>query len=521
MTKRLLTVLTLLLTHAAYAGSPVVIDSPTGQVNADVFAGRDQNALPTPAPNYVKLLGNNAAGIACPTPAVGECILGDTSATSSADTFELSCNNGLSVGTSLAIKPQSGAGGWFGQVTRPDEHAPWYFQFLVHNTAGQEYDSVATVYNPNLITTQPRWDEITEMRYYPPSGPGAASGQLEHYKQFYSIGGGAYTFRPYSTLVDLATNSGTFGTSTDTVWVQNQANDRVFAGWDTTGAATTYWLQPKTGQTAALQEWRNSDGGAISWITAVGNLFSPSLTGGTNSAGTLTLSSTSHATKGKILFGSAASSKYDEATDRLCIACGAGASPGYPLDVHGGINTDAIIDFRGVHRFDGSAADLNLINGSTGSIRLYAGGSEALRVSRTNAGTRGYLFTGATTVVGLAIAGAASQTADLQQWQNSSYAPLAGITATGGAYLGDALRVTGVSNVVQSQVRAAPTQSADLQQWSNASATPTPLAGITNTGVVYSNGGFTASGNTGITASGTTCTITAITNGIITAATCS
>lgn len=62
--------------------------------------------------------------------------------------------------------------------------------------------------------------------------------------------------------------------------------------------------------------------------TLTGALTVPTVRGSTSSAGTLTLSSTSNATKGKVLFG--ASAAYDEANVRLGIGS---TSPSFALDV--------------------------------------------------------------------------------------------------------------------------------------------------------------------------------------------
>ena len=87
-------------------------------------------------------------------------------------------------------------------------------------------------------------------------------------------------------------------------------------------------------------------------LTLTGSSFSSNLStgisggqsaiGGTASGNNLTLSSTSHATKGKILFGTSA---YDEVNNRLGIGT---TGPGYPLDVVGAINsqvTGASVNF--------------------------------------------------------------------------------------------------------------------------------------------------------------------------------
>lgn len=59
------------------------------------------------------------------------------------------------------------------------------------------------------------------------------------------------------------------------------------------------------------------------------------LIGGVNSGNTLTLQSTAHATRGKIFFGSANTTAYDEVNGRLGVGNG---SPAYTLDVTGIIN---------------------------------------------------------------------------------------------------------------------------------------------------------------------------------------
>lgn len=69
--------------------------------------------------------------------------------------------------------------------------------------------------------------------------------------------------------------------------------------------------------------------------TGLGSLISSTHYGATAASGTLTLASTTNATKGKILFGSSA---YDEVNNRLGIG---GASPSYPLEISGG--TESIV----------------------------------------------------------------------------------------------------------------------------------------------------------------------------------
>ncbi len=67
-------------------------------------------------------------------------------------------------------------------------------------------------------------------------------------------------------------------------------------------------------------------------VTGAATVQTPIVQGGTAGSGTLTLKSTTNATKGKIIFGSA--SAYDEVNDRLGLGT---TSPGKRLDVQGGL----------------------------------------------------------------------------------------------------------------------------------------------------------------------------------------
>jgi len=97
--------------------------------------------------------------------------------------------------------------------------------------------------------------------------------------------------------------------------------------------------------------------------------------GGTGSGNNLTLKSTSHATKGKIIFGNAGTSAYDEVNERFGIGT---ASPSVAFDLKGS----------------------QLIDGASDTIQLR-------------------------------IQGDASQTANLQTWENSSGTVQAGISSDG------------------------------------------------------------------------------------------
>ncbi len=79
----------------------------------------------------------------------------------------------------------------------------------------------------------------------------------------------------------------------------------------------------------------------VAYVDGVGNMMAPKQSGATGAAGNLTLESTTHATKGKILFGASA---YDEANNRLGIG---GSSPSYPVDVSQAITAAAGVAYGG------------------------------------------------------------------------------------------------------------------------------------------------------------------------------
>ena len=96
------------------------------------------------------------------------------------------------------------------------------------------------------------------------------------------------------------------------------------------------------------------------------------LRGGTAGGESLTLQSTAHATKGKLLFGTSA---YDEMNNRLGINTGA-ASLSYPLEVFGDVY---------IGRDQSTSRTLHIDAGGTGGVRMYSYGT--LRASFGMSGT--------------------------------------------------------------------------------------------------------------------------------------
>ena len=126
---------------------------------------------------------------------------------------------------------------------------------------------------------------------------------------------------------------------------------------------------------------------------------------------------------------------------------------------------------------------------------------------------------------GLIIKGAPSQTNNLQEWQNSAGTVLANVLSNGGMYVGGGLAVLGqygslgtlyvnpnVATTTAMIVRGAASQTADLQEWQNsagtilggANALAQTYTGSTSPILVTTGGATTAASGTGTTATITT-----------------
>jgi hypothetical protein len=149
-------------------------------------------------------------------------------------------------------------------------------------------------------------------------------------------------------------------------------------------------IRQASGQTANLQEWQNNAGtGALAWITSGG-----SLTSGGNGT-----------------FGGAT------ALGRLTVYQGGNTSP------------TAVIQAGG-----GQTANLTEWQHSAGNTLLFVGASGVLRAGASIAGT-GWAINNSVygaSVIPLVIRGAASQTANLQEWQNSAGTVQASMASNGG-----------------------------------------------------------------------------------------
>jgi len=201
---------------------------------------------------------------------------------------------------------------------------------------------------------------------------------------------------------------------------------------------------------------------ATAFPLLLGRSGGQTLIGGTASGDNLTLQSTSHATKGKILLGSA--SAYDEANSRLGLKT---TSPSTALQINAANDTDGLT----VYGYDDHSTDYGHVYvDASGYFRMEASDSHGIRYSalgdriidfQTNSSSRmqitstGSLFIGGANYLlmnsdgtyyiarislntqadarrGIVIrAYSATQSADLLQTQNSAGTALTVITATG------------------------------------------------------------------------------------------
>ena len=201
-----------------------------------------------------------------------------------------------------------------------------------------------------------------------------------------------------------------------------------------------------------------------------------------------------------------------------------GFMAGGSLDVSTASTTNAGIVVRGVAS---QTADLQVWQDSTATAlaqvtsggfmnatgyRQIGGNTNAFGASTISGTVTAFGPGGNAAIIPVTIRGAASQTADLQQWQNSSGSVLGGVTAGGSMYVArgtafaaNAFGVSaGASTNVGIIVRGETSQTADLQQWQiSTSAVPTRIsangtltvADTTYDGVTSSNFVGTTIGN--------------------------
>lgn len=226
-------------------------------------------------------------------------------------------------------------------------------------------------------------------------------------------------------------------------------------------------------QTANLQEWQNSSGTVLAYVEAgghfgVGNLFS-SFGGSATKLGYVTVSGSLPAIIPLVIRGAASQTanlqewqnsagtvtarftKDGEfsVTDAYVAYFSGASNYSATLNVQTADPTYAGLVIRGKSAQTGDlqkwqnsagtvlakvAADgqLSIGNGTSNYLSTYdAYGNITSRTAGTNYSANISVLTGATNYIGMVIRGLASQTADLQQWQNSSATVLASISSAG------------------------------------------------------------------------------------------
>jgi hypothetical protein len=141
----------------------------------------------------------------------------------------------------------------------------------------------------------------------------------------------------------------------------------------------------------------------------------------------------------------------------------------------------------------GFSATGRLYTGVSGSGQTYLGG---LTLGGGSVISQLGVIAGASTTVGAVIRGAASQTANLQEWQDSGANAIASINSAGGfTGYGAHLMQTYVTTRIPLTIKGAASQTADLTQWQNSAGTVVAKigsAGVLNAITVSTTNGYSS-----------------------------
>jgi len=237
-------------------------------------------------------------------------------------------------------------------------------------------------------------------------------------------------------------------------------------------------------QTANLQEWQNSSGTVLAKVDSSGSITS-------------NISFAVNNTSGNAIFSV---SPYSEVSIPGVIYAGLYATAKLNLLTNNTSMIGAII--RGQ---TSQTADLQQWQDGAGTVGAYVAsdGSFITRGSLIGGSYSGSALFGvqnySTTQVVAVVKGAASQTANLQEWQNSAGGVLSYITASGAlrvnsSFGGTQAAITaGSAATVGVIVRGAASQTADLQQWQDSAGTV--LARVYNNGVLSVGSLYAATGD--------------------------
>ena len=280
----------------------------------------------------------------------------------------------------------------------------------------------------------------------------------------------------------ISNSPGTFGLST---W----NNIGTLEIYSTFASRVGLVIRGIASQTADLQQWQNSAGTSLGGVNAAGQIYAgttASKVGYTTTA--LTSAAYTSATVAVFTYGG---TSLVQAGQTVTVAGVTG----------GTYNGTWVVSAATTTTFTVLGSGFTNVAGSGGTVQLSAVAS---------------FVAGTTAITPLVVQGAASQTADLQQWQSSAGTPVARVISDGSTswygtynqFLGDVRvgtvtytggvlsvlpRIASEAGIV---VRGFASQTADLQQWQNTSGTV--LSGVNAAGQYY------AGSTTSVFGSGTT-----------------
>jgi hypothetical protein len=269
-------------------------------------------------------------------------------------------------------------------------------------------------------------------------------------------------------------------------------------------AAVAMSIRGAAGQTANLQEWQTSAGGVVASVDPNGNIRSSQLLNiATFSNSRLQMTNTG------ALFDTQIATNVP-----LAVRAAAGQTANLQEWQNSAGNIFSKIDSYGVGNFysglyatggGGQGGSIVAIAGSTTLAAIIAKGAAGqtanLQEWQNSAGNvvaavdaaGGIATTGVAsrwtssflpanpTFVPIVIRGAAGQTANLQEWQNSDGGVKAFITSSGTIAATTGLYVSGSASNVLAVVKGAPSQSANLQEWQNSAGTAVAKVDATGT----------------------------------------
>lgn len=299
----------------------------------------------------------------------------------------------LQPGAGGADLSDNGYGGNWGAVIIQDENGTAVMQFIAQNGTGGIYGSTTdltcrSVYaNGNMSVANSLYagnvNSTRNNNTYTVFNYTVQDNTAPNYSLYYSQTNGQLSWKdPQGNVVQLGKAA-----------ITNAANTFTAP----TATTTPIAIKAAASQTADLQQWQNSSGTVIGNVNSAGNLKL------INQTATTTIRLEPYATSyGAVFFGS-------------------GTAP----CVFGGINSVV------VNAVTGGSASLRMNNdhGGQGGVTFVGSGRTGINQASPTASLDVQGF--ATTDTVLRVKGVSGQTADLQQWQNSSGTKLAGIDKDG------------------------------------------------------------------------------------------